>query len=67
MKVSKFISVKDVEGEIEEEKREAIKAIAKRQIKDIRDAKRTLARMQLGHKVFMDADIEEIEEGGMEW
>ena len=67
MKVSKFISVKDVEGEIEEEKREAIKAIAKRQIKDIRDAKRTLARMQLGHKVFMDADIEEIEEAGMEW
>jgi hypothetical protein len=67
MKVSKFISVKDVEGEIEEEKREAIKAIAKRQIKDIRDAKRTLARMQLTHKVFMNADVDEIEDGGMEW
>ena len=67
MKVSKFISVKDVEGEIKEEKREAIKAIAKRQLRDIRDAKRTLARMRLTHKVFMDANVDEIEDGGMEW
>ncbi len=66
MKVSEILKA-DIEAELDADELEMLKGQAKRRAKDIRDAKRTLKKMETAYAKFLDADLEDIELNDHRW
>jgi len=66
MKVSEILEA-DIEAELDADELEALKGRAKRMARNVRDAKRTLKKVEKAYAEFLKADVEDIELSDYEW
>lgn len=66
MKVSEILKA-DIEAELDEDLEMALKGRAKWMARNVRDAKRTLKKVEKAYAEFLKADVEDIELSDYEW
>jgi len=67
MKVCEIVDAKAIESDLDNDLIEAVKGMAKRKAKAVRDCEKTLRKLKLAHKRFLEADTEDLELNEMEY
>lgn len=67
MKVNEVVDMKAVECELDKDRIEVVKELARRKAKAIRDCRKTLKKLQDDYKALLESDVEDLELDNMEW
>lgn len=67
MKVNEVVDMKTIECDLDDERVEAVRELAKSKAKAIRDCRKTLKKLQDDYKALLESDVEDLELDNMEW